>query len=120
MDAKEFIRELVRMCKSNGETCGGCQIRQNIGCPLVVPEKVDADRLVEIVKDWSTEHPKKTNGEMIMKMISREAIAGGMSVDGKYSQDECAYKFKVETTEKELEILCIKGSWWNAEYKGEQ
>ena len=43
-----------------------------------------------------------------------------MSVDGEYSQDECAYKFKVETTEKELEILCIKGSWWNAEYKGEQ
>lgn len=99
MDAKEFIRELVRMCKSNGETCGGCQIRKYTGCPLAVPENVDADILVEIVKDWSTEHPKKTNGRKFIEEYN-DVITNAKREDS-----------------GNLIKIYMYADWWDAEYK---
>ena len=103
MDAKEFIRELVRMCKSNGETCAGCQIRQNIGCPLVVPEKVDADKLVEIVKSWSEVNPKKTNGQVMFDYIQKFVN----DTDGDFTS----------LTMSPSIILEFNQGWWCKEYK---
>lgn len=56
MDAVEFINEQVRMCRHGCSTCpaneltGGCD-------PL---ETASINLLVQIVEQWSKEHPQKT------------------------------------------------------------
>lgn len=66
MDAKEYIRELVRMfdslrddCYKGITTCGGvdckeCPLKSPLICTMFLPESVD------IVEKWSKEHPVKT------------------------------------------------------------
>ena len=97
MDAKEFIRELVRLCKSQDETCGGCKIRQYTGCPLTVPENVDADILVAVVEKWSKENPVVTNGDEVMKLLPVE-----VKVYDEYTDDV---------------TIRVPRKWWDAEYK---
>jgi hypothetical protein len=98
MDAKEFIRELVRMCKSQDEICSDCQIFQCAGCPLIVPENVDADKLVEIVEKWSTEHPLVTNGQKVKELLPEVAV---------FNTNSTTYV-----------TIDIPYYWWDAEYKG--
>lgn len=101
MDAKEFIRELVRMCKSKDDTCNDCQIRQRIGCPLIIPENVDADMLVDVIEKWSKEHPLITNGDVL-----KEMLPDGSSVNDQYNA--MADHIFIE----------VPKDWWKAEYKG--
>ncbi len=63
MDAKEFIKERNRMCKSFGDlNCDGCPINDILRCSDLEhfnPEMVDA------VEKWSKEHPLKTNRDAL-------------------------------------------------------
>jgi len=99
MDAKEFIRELVRMCKSQDETCSDCQIFESVGCPLIVPENADADRLVAVVEKWSKENPVVMNGQKVHELIPAD-------VRSTYFYPEYIR-------------IRIDRSWWDAEFKGE-
>lgn len=100
MDAKEFIKELVRMCKSYEETCSDCQISQCAGCPLIVPENVDADMLVSVVEKWSNAHPVVTNGTELMKHLPDSARVLDEWTNGV--------------------VIYVPRDWWDAEYKGEE
>jgi hypothetical protein len=97
MDAKEFVRELVRMCKSKDDNCDDCPIRQSMGCPLFVPENADAYMLVAAVEKWSKENPLVTNGMKVMEMVGEQIAA----------------KADVE----QYIVLNIEKDWWNAEYE---
>ena len=101
MDAKEFIRELVRICKSQDETCSKCLIFESAGCPLIIPESTDADRLIAVVEKWSKEHPIKTNGMRFLD-DNREYIRT-------YHRWENGCKPYIE--------VHIEADWWDAEYK---
>ena len=107
MDAKEFIRELVRMCQARGEICGDCRLHREIGCPLVVPERVDADKLVSAVEEWSKENPFVTNGDKVMEIIKD----AGVPVTARGSG------FDREVTVNTVHIA-VSEDWWDAEYKG--
>lgn len=68
MDAVKFFKEKKRMCKSFGEGCTGCMIHINQHklryfqfCEKY-PEKA-----VDIVKEWSAEHPKETRLARLLK-----------------------------------------------------
>ena len=113
MDAKEFVKELARICKSKGETCDGCQIRQSTGCPLI-PENVDADRLVTAVEKWSKEHPMVTNGDMVWRLIPgdvRSTEKCRAKEDFPYPENAPCYK--------DHYVITVTADWWEAEYKGE-
>ena len=64
MDAKEFIKERNRMCKSfEDDDCYGCPLlNHTLGCSDLEefnPEMVDA------VEKWSKEHSVKTNRDAL-------------------------------------------------------
>ena len=102
MDAKEFIKELVRMCKSKDD-CDGCQIRQSIGCPLIVPENVDAEWLVDVVRKWGADNPLITNGEVLVSMMEK--------MDAPYIRCRRNEIGQIE--------MILSESWWDNEYKEE-
>lgn len=65
MDAIEFINERQRMCAT---FIGGCT-----GCPLDGTlcggfNKVEAERLVGAVEEWSAAHPRKTRQSVFLEL----------------------------------------------------
>lgn len=65
MDAIEFINERQRMCDT---FIGGCT-----GCPLDGTlcggfNKVEAERLVGAVEEWSAAHPRKTRQSVFLEL----------------------------------------------------
>ena len=61
MDAKEFLGKLKRMCESYGNDCKDCPARDSGGwcTPEEAPYYWDVDNLLEMVEQWSQEHPQK-------------------------------------------------------------
>ena len=65
MDAKEFLKELARMCNFHRQNCGcgGCEIHKTFnGCLYMerLRKDFDFDKLISIVQEWAKEHPRKT------------------------------------------------------------
>lgn len=59
MDAAKFIKEYIRMCNSFEITnCKGCAALDELKCCDLNTE--NPEKLVEIVEQWSQEHPQKT------------------------------------------------------------
>lgn len=57
MDAVEFIKERNRMCDSVA-SCSRCQVYDELKqCDFCTE---DPEKLVQIVEQWSKEHPQKT------------------------------------------------------------
>lgn len=57
MDAVEFIKERNRMCDS-AANCSRCQVYDELKqCDFCTE---DPEKLVQIVEQWSKEHPRKT------------------------------------------------------------
>lgn len=68
MDAVKFFKEKERMCKSLGEGCTGCMIHiksHELRC-FQFCEKYP-ERAVDIVKEWSAEHPEETRLTRLLK-----------------------------------------------------
>lgn len=68
MDAVKFFKEKERMCKSFWESCTGCMIHINqhkLRC-FQFCEKYP-EKAVDIVKEWSAEHPKETRLARLLK-----------------------------------------------------
>lgn len=63
MDAIEFIKERNRMCKSFGGSCNGCPADKNTCCDTFEWQ----EKLVSIVEEWSTVHPRKTRQGVFLK-----------------------------------------------------
>ena len=62
MDAVKFIKERVRMCKSN-EYCRGCEfydfkVKADMECATYI--NIYPEETVAVVEKWSQEHPQKT------------------------------------------------------------
>ncbi len=66
MDAVEFLKEAIRMCKSY-TSCTGCVLEHK--CPTTSMETEAPDKLVEIIEKWAKEHPKKTRQSEFLKMF---------------------------------------------------
>lgn len=68
MDAVKFFKEKERMCKSFGEGCTGCMIHiksHELRC-FQFCEK-HPEKAVDIVKEWSAEHPRETRLTRLLK-----------------------------------------------------
>ena len=60
MDAVKFIMTKERMCEAR-ETCTGCPIDgHNFRCDCRDVSKSELEKMIEIVEQWSKEHPVKT------------------------------------------------------------
>lgn len=68
MDAVKFIEERNRMCKSFDNYCYDCPAWYG-SCKLETGTylKCEADKQVEIVKEWSAAHPRKTRQSVFLE-----------------------------------------------------
>lgn len=68
MEALEFLRERNRMCKSFNRCSDGCPAWGG-SCKLETGTDLEckADKQVEIVKEWSAAHPRKTRQGMFLE-----------------------------------------------------
>lgn len=67
MDAVEYLKERARMCNSY-ERCSECPLL-NVGCGESNP-----DETVDIVEQWSREHPVMTNAQKFEKVFGKDAL----------------------------------------------
>lgn len=88
MDAKKYIEEYNRMCKSYGLKCRSCP-GNHIYC------NTDNLEMIDIVEKWSKEHPKITNA---MKF-------------------EEVFGFKLSRSNPSSEYLYMPENWLNQEYE---
>lgn len=103
MDAVEFFKEKDRMCQALS-VCGKCYdltyVKENSRgysvCGLINAEKYE--EAVEIVKQWSKEHPKITNA---MKF-------------------EEVFGFKISRSNESNEYLYLPENWLDQEYKPQE
>lgn len=63
MDAVEFLKERIRMCKSYKDSCAGCNLynffqESNIHCIELL--ECCPEESVNLVQQWSQSHPQKT------------------------------------------------------------
>lgn len=70
MDAVKFIQERNRMCATyTPKRCEGCPADnyggEGVACIMI--DKIDAERLVPIVEEWSTAHPRKTRQDVFLE-----------------------------------------------------
>ena len=68
MDALEFLRERNRMCKSFNRCSDGCPAWGG-SCKLETGTVLEweADKQVEIVKEWAAAHPRKTRQSVFLE-----------------------------------------------------
>ena len=62
MDAVKFIQERNRMCKSLNRCSDGC------------PCEAEAEKQVEIVKEWAAAHPRKTRQSVFLEQYPEAKI----------------------------------------------
>lgn len=70
MDAIKFIKERNRMCAMyTSKRCEGCPADnyggEGVACIMI--DKIDAERLIPIVEEWSAAHPYKTRQSVFLK-----------------------------------------------------
>lgn len=80
MDALKFIEERNRMCKLFSPGCEGCRIDEAkpvmSECVLWMIE--NPEKTVEIVEQWSQEHPRKTRQDVFMAHYPDAALNDGV------------------------------------------
>lgn len=76
MDALEFLRERKRMCKSFNRCSDGCPVWRG-SCKLETGAvfEWEADKQVEIVKEWATAHPRKTRQSVFLEQCPDAIIS---------------------------------------------
>lgn len=77
MDAIEFVKERNRMCSTyTPKRCEGCPAdnygKEGTACIMV--DKIDAERLVPIVEEWSAAHPRKTRQSVFLEQYPQADI----------------------------------------------
>lgn len=80
MDALKFIEERNRMCKLFSPGCEGCRIDEAkpvmSECVLWMIE--NPEKAVQIVEQWSQEHPRKTRQDVFMAHYPDAALDDGV------------------------------------------
>lgn len=75
MEALEFLRERNRMCKSFNRCSDGCPAWGG-SCKLETGTDLEceADKQVEIVKEWAAVHPRKTRQSVFLEQFPNAPI----------------------------------------------
>ena len=98
MDAVEFLNEGTRMCNSY-EACDGCPMWETDDCCMV---SMNLKQMIDIVEQWSKEHPVKTRQSEFLKMFPNAKIGD----DGHPGVAPCQLYKNME--EKDKNGVCCK------------
>jgi hypothetical protein len=82
--------------------CGECPL---YGCGCGDSLKTSPEKILELVEQWSKEHPFKTNGEKFEEVFG-DVMSGVIE------------RISGENPAVSLQGLIVLKGWWDAEYKG--
>ena len=70
MDASDFVKNYIRMCKSVGD-CEQCPCGETNFCtaPPNLRSLDGAEEVVHIVEEWAAEHPLKTRQQQHLSVL---------------------------------------------------
>ena len=80
MDAIQFIKEKERMCKAYG-SCVLCPACTGNECDVGLRSTVDPEQQVNIVKEWSAAHPRKTRQRVFLEQYPEAQMAANGVLD---------------------------------------
>lgn len=68
MDAVKFVKEYLRMC-TKVDKCEDCPVHNTDFCTVPAKERSQesAEKIVELVEDWSAAHPLKTRQSVFLE-----------------------------------------------------
>lgn len=110
MDAVKYLKELDRMCRAH-QACDGCPILDcgKIGCGVSDSSPIELVDTVEIVEQWSKEHPVRTRQSLFLERYPNASTDGEGSLsicpalieeggcrkfgDGCFGCDNCRWKY---------------------------
>ena len=105
MDAVEYIKELSRMCQYYTE-----RKKCDISCPFDFfcqnaryRDAKNSEAMVNAVENWREEHPKKTNGQVMLDYIKKFVN----DTDGGFTSLTMSPRI----------VLEFDQNWWCKEYK---
>lgn len=111
MDAKSFIEEKERMCKTCG-SCILCPAWLDDGCVVSPRSGVTPEQQINTVKEWAEKHPRKTRQSVLLEQypnakidsngilyLCPSAIYGADACDIHLSCNTCRRKFWAKEVE---------------------
>lgn len=75
MDAVEFVKEYIRLCKQY-ENCKSCPLEHNSFCGLSVKgqSQEESKEVVHLVEEWAAAHPRKTRQSVFLKQWPKAKV----------------------------------------------
>ena len=75
MDAVKFVKEYLRMCTKVDE-CNDCPVCKTDFCAVPAKERSQesAEKIVELVEEWSAAHPRKTRQDVFLEQYPEAEI----------------------------------------------
>lgn len=75
MDAVKFVKEYLRMCTKVDE-CEDCPVYKTDFCTVPAKERSQksAEKIVELVEEWSAAHPRKTRQSVFLEQYPEARI----------------------------------------------
>jgi len=104
MDALMFQNELSRMCKTFSECLDGCPAYKYCFLHLSEGDNESHRKLIEIVEQWSKEHPEQTNRQKFKEVFGFDTTNNAMKQVVKSDNGNLFYTFP-------------KSDWWDMPYE---
>lgn len=75
MDAVKFVKEYLRMC-TKVDDCEDCPVYKTDFCTVPAKERSQksAEKIVELVEEWSAAHPRKTRQSVFLEQYPEARI----------------------------------------------
>ena len=106
MDAVKFVKEYLRMCTKVDE-CEDCPVHKTDFCTVPAKERSQesAEKIVELVEEWSAAHPRKTRQSVFLEQYPDAEIDSGGAIAICPTAFSSAYR---DDTEKCVYVSCAK------------
>lgn len=119
MEALDFLKELKRMCDSHNKLesrCNRCPlhlIAENDGACFPFIKKYP-EKAIEVVEEWSKEHPIKTNADKFKEVFGYDISKNSYSCSGISCPTTVTSIYSCSSTD------CPCYGFWDKPYKEEK
>lgn len=86
MDALEFLKAKEKMCRMH-PVCIDCPVK-GMDCVGFGSDATNFEKLVQVVEEWSREHPRKTRQDEFLKVFPNANLVNGLLIFCPHCIDE--------------------------------
>ena len=115
MDAVKFVKEYLRMCTKVDE-CEDCPVYKTDFCAVPAKERSQesAEKIVELVEEWSAAHPRKTRQSLFLEQYPEALLDVNGLLDVAVSKTNKVLRLKEELHAMKNELCQYCGKYKQA------